>query len=175
MIGDRAGCRRGSLDKNVTFCYKSAVLSRLRHARFIWLLPLLYLFGAGGAAHGFVLCLDEDHLAVELTHQPERFCAPHCAPGPAAADERARVITGADPHEGCLDLLLIGGHAQPVPVKIERKGCEAPAPPVLASVDMPRREAGLFTGQRGPTVVDSSAPRCAPLALQLLRTVILII
>jgi hypothetical protein len=148
----------------------SAMFQTLRKSPVLWLLPVFYLMSAGGVGHGMVLCFNGNHVAIEPSHQthvacdttypsrPEKFSAP-------SADEH--------PTEGCLDVVLLGKHGQPVPVRVDRMEKEATSAALMAMPAM-RLTDPLRIPSAGGGFISTPTSLISP-PLHFLRTVILLI
>lgn len=102
------------------------MMRRILNAPLMRFLPVLYMISAGGVGHGFVLCLGEEHVAIEPSHGDYRCNYSEQNTGSSAA----LVTADLQHHETCLDIVLLGGHAQPAPIKLDRTAEDLPEPPV---------------------------------------------
>lgn len=147
---------------------------RLRHSRLIWLLAVLYLLGAGGTAHGLVLCLGENHLAIEPSHEGTVSCEDHCVPGEEGTAPGAHSFSESIDHEAaCVDVVLMGSEGEPAPLRAERTSLQIPRPAltVLAAAGDVSAAAMLRRGSQGePNLSHPSSP-----TLLILRSIVLII
>jgi len=155
----------------------SAMIARFRHSRLLWVLPFLYLMTGGGVAHGFVLCRSADHFTIEPPHSEPISCKTAKRNAHPVAEESLPVVDRASVEHGqagCVDIVLIGGHGEPVPVQLKRLLDQVPQPPLVANPVQTGLSDLLFAANAPPAsgFFDDPIPS---LQLVFLRTIVLII
>ncbi|MCB2141479.1 hypothetical protein KQH29_00905 [bacterium] len=154
-----------------------SMIARFRHSRLLWVLPFLYLMTGAGVAHGVVLCRANDHFAIEPPHGKPAGCeAAKTTHHPLAQETLPGVDRASFEHgqAGCVDIVLISGHGEPIPVRVNRNLNQVPQPPFVVSPVQGGISDLLFAANAPPIPGFFDDPIFS-LQLVFLRTIVLLI